>query len=75
VITTKRKQICIKDIVHFPPETPRLQGLKSTTTMDGNCKSPSSFFSTEKDQDIIIIIDQLTWHKNPIIENDQTSSI
>jgi hypothetical protein len=33
------------------------------------------FFSTEKDQDIIIIIDQLTWHKNPIIENDQTSPI
>ncbi|KAK2394585.1 hypothetical protein QL285_056400 [Trifolium repens] len=57
-------------------EIPRLQGLKSTTAMDGNCKSPSSsFFSTEKDQGIIIIIDHLTWHKNPIIENDQTSPI
>jgi hypothetical protein len=48
VITTKRKQICIKDSVHFPPEIPRLQGLKSTTAMDGNCKSPSSFFPQKK---------------------------
>jgi hypothetical protein len=29
-------------------EIPRLQGLKSTTAMDGNCKSPSSFFPQKK---------------------------
>jgi hypothetical protein len=47
--------------------------MKSTTATDGNYKS--IFFSTQKYQGIITIIDHLAWNKNPIFKNDQTSPV